>query len=121
MFIYYNANPTKAIEPDCVIRALSFALDEDYYEIINILLNNSNYFNCDMLVRDCYAIALRDLFGLPQYDGRGRTVKEIAESYIGNKTIMRIDGHVTASNYNGDIVDIWDTSDEIVDCFWVVE
>lgn len=121
MFVYYNANPQKIETSDCVIRAISFGLDIDYYKVIDMLIENSNYFNCDALVKSCYGTLLSLDFGLERYWGMGRTVKEIAEDFKGNKTIMRIKGHLTASDINGNVVDIWDTSDEIVDTFWVVK
>lgn len=107
------------ITGDCVIRAISFILDLDYYKVLDILLNNSEYFNCDMLLRDCYAQTLSEGFGLPCYDGMGKTVRELADDLPYSKIIARVPSHLTAIK-DSNIYDTWDTSDEIVDMFWVV-
>ena len=119
MFIYYNANPKDEKVGDCVIRAISLALDIDYDIVVKLLINNSKYFNCDLLVKDCYAKLLEDL-GFKCYDGRGYTVKEIAEDLFDKKLLLRIDGHLTCA-MRGDIVDTWNTSYEPVDVFWIIE
>ena len=119
MFIYYNTNPKNEILGDCVVRAISLALDIDYDTVVKLLINNSKYFNCDLLVKDCYAKLLDD-FGFKCYDGRGYTVKEIAEDLYDKKLLLRLDGHLTCAMY-GDIYDIWNTSYEAVDVFWIIE
>lgn len=120
MFIYYNANPKKEIVGDCVIRAISVALNINYYDVIDILSKESNYFNCDMLVCECYNNTLTKRFGLKQRNGKNRTVEELANIYNNKILIIRIDQHLTCSKF-GTIFDIWDTSNEIVDKFWIVE
>lgn len=120
MYKYYNANPKGRITGDCVIRAISTALNIDYYKIQNMLIENSDYFNCDMLVRDCYSRLLERKYNLPRIKGRNRTVKEIVEEYPNSVLILRVDTHLTCAKYKI-IYDIWDTSNEIVDIFWIVE
>lgn len=119
MFVYYNSNPAGLRIGDCVIRAISTALDLDYYEVLELLMENSEYFNCDMLVSDCYNILLQKTFNLPKLNGKQRTVKEIVEQYPDCILILRIDGHLTCAKY-GLVYDIWDTTNEIVDVFWIV-
>lgn len=119
MFVYYNANLNNEKIGDCVIRAISLALDLDYDVVVKLLLKNSKYFNCDLLVKDCYGKLLEDM-GFKCYDGRGYTVKEIAEDFYNKKLLLRIENHLTASLY-GDIYDLWNTSYEPVDVFWVIE
>ena len=118
MFVYYNINPNDDITGDCVIRAITLALGIPYNETVKALIKNSDFFNCDMLVKECYMELLDDL-DFPRYDGMGRTVKEVAEDFYNDKLIIRIDGHLTCSLY-GDIYDIWNPSSEIVDCFWII-
>ena len=119
MFVYYNANPYQEITKDCVIRAISTALNIDYDCVLKLLYENSEYFNCDMLVRDCYGKVLDEVFHLTKLYGNGALVKEIAEEFKDKKVIMRIKDHLTCSIY-GDVLDIWDTSYELVDVFWIV-
>lgn len=119
MFVYYNRNPNNEIIGDCVIRAISTALGIDYYKVLNMLYKNSNYFNCDMLVKDCYKKIFDD-YGLIEYTPKiEKTIKEVAEDFFDKKLVVRVPGHLVACLY-GDIYDIWDCSNEIVDTFWVV-
>ena len=120
MFVYYNANPKNERIGDCVVRAISTALGIEYYKVLNMLYNNSNYFNCDMLVKDCYIILLNDYYGLKCYKGMGKSAKEIANDFKDKKLILRTEGHVLCAKY-GDIYDTWDSSNEIVDIFWIVD
>lgn len=117
MFIYYNANPKNEITGDCVVRAISLALHKNYEDVINMLYESSNFFNCDMLVKDCYGKLLTQYDKVKPYN---KTVKEISESYPYNILLIRIEGHLTCSMY-GDIYDIWDCSNELVDCFWIIK
>ena len=119
MFVYYNRNPNNEIIGDCVIRAISTALGIEYYKVLNMLYKNSNYFNCDMIVKDCYKKIFED-YGLIEYTPKKeKTVKEVAEDFKDDILIIRINQHLTCSIYNC-IMDIWDCSNEIVDTFWVV-
>lgn len=118
-YTYYNKNPLKNIENDCVCRAISTALDRDYYEIEDLLYQNSNKCDCNMLTKSCYRQLLERHFGLKVHNGKGRTVEEIAYSYPNNNVIMRVYGHLTCS-IKGEVIDIFDCSNEIVDEFWVV-
>lgn len=105
---------------DCVIRAISTALDKSYTDILYQLYSISNYFNCDMLVKDCYIILLNDYYGLKCYKGMGKSAKEIANDFKDKKLILRTEGHVLCAKY-GDIYDTWDSSNEIIDIFWIVD
>lgn len=120
MYRYYNANPEDEKIGDCVVRAISTALDKDYYEILYQLFNISNYFNCDMIVKDCYDILLTKGYNLLKYGGLSRRVEQVAEDFNDKNVIMRIHGHLTCSK-KGIVYDTWNTSNEIVDIFWVVD
>lgn len=120
MFSYHNINPDGLKIGDCVIRAISTALDKPYTEILYQLFNISNYFNCDMLVKDCYIILLNDYYNLRCFKGMDKTVKEVAQDFNDKSLIIRIEGHLTCSKY-GEILDIWNPEDEIVDVFWIVD
>lgn len=119
-FIFYNANPKYERIGDCVIRAISLALNKNYYDILYELFSISNYFNCDMIVRDCYMNLLNNEYNLKNLDGMGKTVDEVVDDFRDNVLIMRLEGHLTMSKY-GDVIDTWDTRNEIVDNFWIVE
>lgn len=118
MFVYYNANPKGENIGDCVIRAISLALNLDYYKVIDLLYKTSDYFNCDMLVRDCYGSFLDNHF--PKViPNAPKTVDEIAKDFEYNTLLIRIEGHLTCA-MNSDIYDTWDTRDELVDMFWII-
>lgn len=119
MFKYYNANPNGDLTGDCVIRAISVGLGIKYDDVVKMLCKTSHYFNCDMLVKDCYSNIL-DRYCNYRYDTNYEyTVEEISDMYRDNIVIMRIKGHLTVSRY-GNILDVWDCSKESVDTYWVV-
>ena len=119
MFIYYNHNPNGYHIPDCVIRAISTALGITYFEAIKKLKINSDLYNCDELCVCCYEKLLDYDFNLPHYKSNGETAAAIAEDFPDNILLLRMDGHLSCSMF-GDIVDIWDCSDEIITDFWIV-
>ena len=75
---------------------------------------------CEPLCVCCYHHLLEEGFGLPvkRCDFR-RTVAEIAERHEDRKVIIRVRGHLTCAIF-GEILDIWDCSDEMVDCYWLI-
>lgn len=119
MYKYYNATPSGEHIGDCVIRAISVGTGIPYYNVIDKLYNITNYFNCDMLVKDCYSKLLDKYTDEKHKAYFKKTVKEIADEYKNAKVIMRIEGHLTVSRFNI-IYDTWDTSNELVDTFWVI-
>ena len=43
-FIYYNASPNGQKRNDCVVRALSLALDLDYFDVEDLLVEIGDYY-----------------------------------------------------------------------------
>lgn len=119
-YVYYNRNPQNKIEQDCVCRAISTALDIDYYDVERMLNQNARHYSCDAIVKSCYRSLLEQNFGLKSCFGNGRTVKQIAKQYPNRRIIMRIYAHLTCSLY-GRIYDIFDCENEFVDEFWIVK
>ena len=118
--MYYNSNPWKLDEEDCVCRAISTALNVKYTAVSNMLDMIADVNKCDKLCVCCYHRLLDDIFGLDARYCHGETVGEVAEDHPGRKLIIRIDGHLTCSMY-GVVLDTWDCTREEVDCYWVVE
>ena len=118
--MHYNANPWGLDEEDCVTRAISAALGIKYVSISNLLELIAEHFECDKLCMCCYHKLLDDIFGLEAEHCHGELVGKIAERHPGNKLLIRIDGHLTCSMY-GVVIDTWDCTDEIADCYWIVE
>lgn len=120
MFKYYNANPNGEHIGDCVIRAISTATGIKYEDVLKYLYITSNYFNCDMLVRECYSKLLKKYTKARYIVDEDITVGELAERYKDKKLIMRVPNHLTSSRY-GVVLDLWDCTNELVDTFWIVE
>lgn len=119
MYIYYNRNPNNQTLPDCVTRAISTALNLDYYQVAQMLLENGKFYACDELCVACYEKMLDDL-DLPHYLGNGNTAQEVADDFQDNIVLLRMDGHLSCSLF-GKIYDIFDCSQEVITDFWIVE
>ena len=119
MFRYFNRNPHKREEEDCVCRAISTALALPYQTAERLLTMSAEVNECDSLCVCCYHFLLEDIFGLPCRLADGETVGELAECYKFNKLLIRIDGHLTCS-IMGTVLDIWDCTREPVDCYWII-
>jgi hypothetical protein len=119
-FAYYNANKDGNEENDCVTRAIKLGTNLSYTAVQRLLEITSFYFECDKLCVNCYGRLLTDIFNFPiRYDDYKHTVGEISKQYPYNTVIIRIDGHLTTS-IMGVVADIWDCSDKLVDCYWIV-
>lgn len=119
MFIYYNANPKGDKIGDCVVRAISLALNIDYNIIGKMLLENSKRNECYVISIDCYSKLLEDEFKLKKFRSNKITVGALSKIFSKNTLLIRIKNHLTCS-INGDIYDIWNPENEKVDVFWVV-
>ena len=117
---YYNHNPYDLKTKDCVCRAISTAVGLCYEAIDNLLEMTAREFDCDKLCVCCYSNLLEDILCYSRVDCNfKRTVEDIASEFPRNKVIIRVQEHLTVSVY-GNILDIWDCSQEPVDCFWIV-
>lgn len=116
---FYNANPLGRIESDCVCRAISRATRIPYRIVERKLWLIAQLFDCDMLCMCCYHHLLENVFGFVPKKANGKTVKELAEDFKNDILIIRIEGHLTMSEY-GTVYDIWDCRDEVADTFWIV-
>lgn len=120
-YTYYNINPSKAEEQDCVCRAISLATRIPYNTINKLLELTSKAEQCDKLCVCCYHTLLEDVFAYPvKFCVDGETVGDIAHLYSNNVVLVRINGHLTACLY-GVCYDIWDCTKKKADCFWIVE
>ena len=118
---YYNRNPDLLRVIDCVCRAISTATGLSYDAIDNLLKITASEYDCDKLCVCCYENLLTDILRYHcVYCKFSKTVEEVAAEYPNNKLIIRVREHLTSAIY-GTILDIWDCSDELVDCFWVVQ
>ncbi len=119
-FQYYNANPLGKHEEDCVCRAISLGLNEDYRVIEYKLFLISELFECEELCMCCYQHLLEEVYKLKRNDNyRGTIINEFLDTHPYGKYLIRIDGHLTCA-YNGKILDTWDTNNEIIDVVWEI-
>lgn len=117
---YYNHNPDGVHLKDCVCRAISTAIGLCYEAVDNLLELAAKEYGCDKLCVCCYSYLLEDILCYTRQDCRfKKTVHDLASEYPRNRLIIRVEQHLTTSVY-GNILDIWDCSDELVDCFWIV-
>ena len=119
-FQFYNRNPLNKIEEDCVNKAISLALNEDYYVIQDKLYDIADLYECDALCPCCYRFLLEEYYGLERIDSyKGYTIKEFAKENPTGIFLIRLSGHLTCliDNVN---YDLWDCSNEIIDIIWKV-
>lgn len=117
---FLNVNPLGKKELDCVCRAISLALQEEYYEIEHKLNLVGDLFDCDSLCICCYKFLLDEVYNLQRIEEvSGMTINEFANYYPNGTYIVRIEGHCTCI-IDGICYDIWDCTGEIVDLVWKV-
>lgn len=118
---YYNRNPNNQVLKDCVCRAISTATDLKYEAVDNLLDITAEYNNCEKLCVCCYDNLLSNILCYRRFNCNFKyTVSEIAKQYPRNNLIIRVDAHLTSS-IRGTILDIWDCSNELVDCYWIID
>lgn len=117
---YYNRNPKRVHTQDCVCRAISTATTLPYEAVYNLLEITADMYNCEKLCVCCYYNLLEDILCYPRKEcDFNTTVGVLVSKYPKNTLIIRVDQHLTSS-INGTLLDIWDCSEELVDCFWIV-
>lgn len=120
MYIYHNENPNGYKVPDCVIRALTLALNMPYYEVVKLLEHNGTFYDCDLLNKKCYQKLLDIDFRFPHKICESKkTVQEVADDFPENTLLIRVDGHITVA-IGTIIYDIFDCTNEYVTDFWLV-
>lgn len=120
LYEFYNVNPLGEIEEDCVCRAISGALNENYYSVQSKLQLIGALFECEFLCESCYRYLLDYYYGLKRIESfKGMKIHEFAEMFNQGTYIIRVDGHLTFIQ-NGILKDIWDCSNETVDVVWRV-
>ena len=118
---FLNINPIGNIEGDCVCRAISLALNEDYYKIKEKITLVGELFECDFLCVCCYKFLLDEVYGLDRLEEvKGMTIEEFTDKFPNGIYIIRIEGHLTCVIDN-ELLDIWDCKDEIIDIVWEVK
>lgn len=120
-FEFLNLQPLGLRLEDCVCRAISLALNENYYKIERKLELIAELFECEKLCVCCYKHLLDSVYNLKRIESfEGLSIEDFAELNPFGTFIVRVEGHLTtvidAVNY-----DTFDTSERIVDIVWQVE
>lgn len=117
---FLNLQPLGKIEEDCVCRAISCALNENYYKIQDKLHLIADLFECEELCVCCYKYLLDTVYNFKRYESfQGYTIEEFIDMNPQGTYIIRVDGHLTCC-CDGNLYDTWDCRNEIVDIVWQV-
>lgn len=122
IFKEYNAHPRQIKTSDCVVRAISTALQQDYNKTRNELRALGKQLGSSYRTKKVYnaylnkhgAILLRTM---SKYDKTRCTGAWFANARPKGTYILRMAKHITAC-INGQIYDTWDCSEKMVYCAW---
>lgn len=118
---FLNINPLGKKEEDCVCRAISLALNEDYNIIKEKLELIGDLFDCEMLCVCCYKFLLDNVYNLERIEAfEGKTIREFIYYHPIGTYIIRIEGHCTCI-IDSVCYDLWDCLDEKISLIWKVE
>ena len=122
MFIEHNQNPNNDNIDDCVIRAISFALDIPYWDVFDELceINDSKYPDSALNTFPVFNTYL-DQKGLEcRWFNKKLTVKQFSDGFDEGTALLLVNGHMTVIK-DGDIYDTWNPSRYKCQFCWVVK
>lgn len=118
---FLNLNPLGEIEEDCVCRAISLALQEDYCKIQEKLYLVGKLFECESLCVCCYKYLLDEVYSLNRVEEfEGMSIEEFINYHPVGTYLIRIEGHLTAI-IDGVCYDVWNCLDKEIKLVWKVE
>lgn len=111
-FTYYNRNPHNKVSGDCVVRAISFALDVPYNDLVmDIAMYQCNtgvdirYNKEDIYLKKKFGIMKQPM--LRHHDNTRYTLKEFIRRFPKGTYIVKMIHHLTVVK-DGVCYDIWD-------------
>lgn len=117
-FKYKNLNPLGRHEKDCVCRAIALATNSDYRTVERKLYLIGELYDCEQLCVACYLNLIENFYECKRLSWvKGLTVEEFAKQFPKGTYIVRVPQHCTCV-IDGNIMDIWDCSNEVVDIAW---
>lgn len=120
-FMYYNINPSKHVESDCVCRAITLASGLPYKTVSKLLDLVSEHTGYDRITLKSYSYLLEKVFLYPVfYAEEGETVDDVIRKYPNNTLLIRIKGHLLCAVASV-VTDLWDSRDELVTCYWIAK
>lgn len=125
-FQYYQKNPSNRFTGDCVIRAISTALELEWDDVFDGLYLIAKKYHYAMNDEKCFKKYLKSkhcvLIGCPKKpDGTRYTGREFVERIAVKNAnyIMNIGTHHIVAVKNRKVYDIWDSSRDKVGKVWV--
>lgn len=124
MWIYRNPNPKGKVVPDCVVRAISIALNKSWYrvydEICDVGRMDANMPSADSVWGHYLFLCGFEPFLLPISCPKCTTINEFTKMYPYGTYIIGTGSHAVAV-IEGDYYDSWDSGDEIPSFFWRIK
>ena len=121
MWIYANPNPQRKIVPDCVIRAVSIALNLSWYQVYDELSDvgrkDANIPSADTVWGHYLYLKGFEPFLLPMECSKCTTINEFTKMYPYGTYIIGTGTHAVAV-IDGNYYDTWDSGDEVPSFFW---
>lgn len=120
MYQYFNNNPVGRSTGDCVVRAISKALDLGW-EAAHIMLDVNAIGMGDMPSADSvWGATLRQNNFYKHLVNGYMTAEDFCEEYPKGTYVLAFGGHV-ATVRDGILYDAWDSSKEVVQYYWSKE
>lgn len=124
MWKEFNPNPNNARVGDCVIRAISKALNKSWKEIYLDLCIYGLILSDMPSANHVWGSYLKDKgfkrYILPDSCPNCYTVKDFCNDHKQGTYILALNGHVICSN-DGNYYDTWDSGDEVPIYYWKEE
>lgn len=118
MYLFYNENPLKLFEDDCVVRSISCATNRSwdvvYDELSELAQSRGTLLDKRKFVR-WYLDTHFERIDNPPYK-----VKDVANYFKNNVVLCTMRGHICCIKY-GIIYDTFNPSERIVEDVWVVK
>lgn len=124
-FHYYNANPKNRLGGDCVVRAISTALNQSWETTVRELTEVGIKYGYVLNDKNTYEKYLKEKGWVKckqprKSDNTKFTGKEFCKG-LKNTVIAHIGGHHIVAIVDGKINDIWDSSDGCIGNYWTKE
>lgn len=118
MYKFYNENPLKKNEDDCVIRAISCATGKSWDYVYDYLSDIAQYEGTLLDKRDFVRNYLDRTY--QRLKGIKGTVGYVSTMFPNSILLITMNGHITCSKY-GVIYDTFDCQNREVEDVWLVK
>lgn len=105
MFIETNANPYNKHIDDCVIRAITLATGNDYFDVMDDLIYIADEHGWDIDDVSTMWNYLCSIGWKPKYPKKNFTVKKYSQEHL-EPSILLVNGHATFTK-DGNVYDTW--------------